>query len=64
MRKLSRSWDWVLPGLICLCPMGALAYYNAALEREVPHFESKRAGRHALVSESHRRTAVIPLARL
>ena len=63
MRKLGRWWDWFLPGLICLCPMGALAYYNAALEHEVLHFESKRAGRRALVSESPRRTAVIPFAR-
>jgi hypothetical protein len=63
MRKLGRWWVWLLPGLICLCPMGAMAYYNAFLEDEAPHFESKRAGRRALVSQSHRRTAVIPFAR-
>jgi hypothetical protein len=63
MDKRRRYWNWFLPGLICLCPMGALAYYNAALEHEVLHFESKRAGRRALVSESPRRTAVIPFAR-
>jgi hypothetical protein len=64
MRKLGRWWDWFLPGLICLCPMGALAYYNASLENEMPHFESKRVGRRAPVSESHTRTTVIPFARL
>lgn len=63
MRKLGRWWDWLLPGLICLCPMGALAYYNPSPENEV-HFESKRVGRRARGSESHRQTAVIPFARL
>ena len=64
MDKRRRYWNWFLPGLICLCPMGALAYYNAGPEHEVLHFESKRAGRRAQVSESHSRTAVIPFARL
>ncbi len=46
--------------------MGAIAYYNAGLEaeEEAPHYESKRAGRRALVSDAPRRTAVVPLARL
>jgi hypothetical protein len=66
MSKLGRFWDWFLPGLICLSPMGAIAYYNAGLEaeEEAPHYESKRAGRRALVSDAPRRTAVVPLARL
>ncbi|MDQ6876193.1 MAG: hypothetical protein M3082_00535 [Candidatus Dormibacteraeota bacterium] len=63
MSKLRRYWSWFLPGLICLCPMGALAYYNAGLEHEVLDFESTRARRRALVSESHSRTAVILRAR-
>lgn len=34
MRKSGRNWDWVLLGLIGMCPMGAIAYYNARAEEE------------------------------
>ena len=66
MSRMGRFWDWFLPGLICLSPMGAIAYYNAGLETEgaAPRYESKRAGRRALVSDALRRSAVVPLARL
>ncbi|HEV2034354.1 MAG TPA: hypothetical protein VGU71_09165 [Candidatus Dormibacteraeota bacterium] len=64
MSKLGRLWNWLLPGLIYLSPIGAIAYDNAATENEAPDYESKRAGRRALVSDAPRRGAVIPLARL
>ena len=34
MRKSRRNWDWLLLGLIGMCPMGAIAYYNARAEEE------------------------------
>jgi hypothetical protein len=63
MSKLGRFWDWLLPGLICLCPMGAMAYYNAAAETEARHLDSKRAGRRSLVSNSLMGAATIHVAR-
>jgi hypothetical protein len=63
MSKLGRLWDWLLPGLIRLCPMGA-AYYNAGAEEEAPHYELKRAGRRRRVLDAHRAAAVVPFARL
>jgi hypothetical protein len=66
MSKMGRFWNLFLPGLICLNPMGAIAYYSANLEAEdeAPSSELKRAGRGVLFSHAPRRTAVIPLARL
>jgi len=66
MSRTSRFWDWFLPGLICLNPMGAIAYYNAGLEAEgeAPQFESRRADRRALGSDAPRRRAIVPLARV
>jgi hypothetical protein len=64
MGKLGRLWDWLLPGLICLSPMGAFASNNAGTEKEAPPYESKSAGRPALVSDTHRGAAGIPLAPL
>jgi hypothetical protein len=66
MSRTGRFWVWLLPGLICLNPMGALAYYNAGLEAEIeaPHHESKGAGRRALVTDAPRRKGVVPLAGL
>jgi hypothetical protein len=64
MSKLSRFWDWLLPGLICLCPMGALAYYNATAETEAAPPESERAGGHRLVSSSVMGAALISVARI
>jgi len=63
MRKLGRWWDWLLPGLICLCPMGAMAYYNTTAETEAAHADSERAGRRSLVS-SLMGAAIIPVARI
>ena len=34
MSKWDGRWDWILRGLVCLCPMGALAYYTAGAEEE------------------------------
>ncbi len=64
MRKLERLWDWLLPGLVCLSPMGAIAYYNAVAEEEAPHPESARIGRLAPVSDELRGPVLFPLARL
>jgi hypothetical protein len=64
MRKLGRFWDWLLPGLICLCPMGAMAYYNANAETEAAHPDSERARRRGLVSNSLMGAAIIPVARM
>ena len=52
MRKLSRLWDSVLPGLISLEPMGALAYYQAVATIEPAQSESPRTRRLALVSSA------------
>ena len=37
MRKSGRNWDWLLLGLIGMCPMGAIAYYNARAAEEEQH---------------------------
>src|SRR3989442_2353823 len=42
MSKLGRLWDWLLPGLICLCPIGAIAYCSAGAEKEAPRDASPR----------------------
>jgi hypothetical protein len=64
MNKLSRLWDWLLPALICLCPMGAMAYYNSADETETAHPDSERAGRLGLVSGSPMGAGIIRVARI
>jgi hypothetical protein len=62
MSKLGRFWNWLLPGLICLCPMGALAYYNANATYDAPnHAASSR--RWDPVSHPLAGTTVIPFAR-
>ena len=43
MSEEGRLWDWLLPGLICLCPMGALAHYNAAADEEALHLGNHSA---------------------
>jgi hypothetical protein len=55
-------WDWVLRGLVCLCPMGALAYYTAGAE-EQRHDESPIVEQRAPVFFAPQRQVVIPLAR-
>ena len=52
MSKLSRLWDSVLPGLICLEPMGALVYYQAVATIEPSQSESPRTRRLELVSSA------------
>jgi hypothetical protein len=43
MSKLGRLWDWLLPGLISLSQMGALAYYIADCEEEEMRKEPMKA---------------------
>jgi hypothetical protein len=64
MSKLGRIWNWLLPGLMCLDPVGAIAYYSARDETESLRAESARAGRRASVPDAVRSAAIIPLARL
>jgi hypothetical protein len=64
MGKLGKWWDWLLPGLICLCPMGAIAYYNATAETEAAHPHSERAGRRSVISTSVMGAVIIPVARV
>jgi hypothetical protein len=64
MGKLSKWWNWLLPGLICLYPMGAMAYYNATAETEAAHPHSERAGRRSVISTSVMGAAIIPVARV
>ena len=63
MSKLGRFWEWFLPGLIYLCPIGAgaIAYCNTGAEGEASRHESPRLERPA--SGVPRRSVVIPLAR-
>lgn len=63
MNKLSELWDWLLPGLMSLCPDGA-AYYNAVSEQEASREESRQLEQRALVRDAVRNPAVIHLARL
>jgi hypothetical protein len=44
--------------------MGAVAYYNASAEHEVPHQDTASTGRRDLVSHRLMGAAVIPIARL
>ncbi len=53
MRRSERKWDWRLLGLINMCPMGAIAYYQArADEEQHEHLAPARATHHALMSEA------------
>ena len=63
MRRSDRKWDWLLLGLIGMCPMGAIAYYNARAEEEQrEHLAPARAQHHALVSETTPGPVVVQLA--
>jgi hypothetical protein len=63
MRKSDRKWDWLLFGLICMSPMGAIAYYNArADEEQHAHPAPARAPHHAVISETTPSPAVVRLA--
>jgi hypothetical protein len=62
MSKWDRRWDWILRGLICLSPMGALAYYTAGAEEQPPGESPKVAQRgHAYLAPQAQ--VIIPLAR-
>jgi len=63
MRESDRKWDWLLFGLICMSPMGAIAYYNArADEEQHQHPAPAPAPRHALISETTPGPVVVQLA--
>jgi hypothetical protein len=63
--KLGRLWESLLSGLICLSPMGAIAYYCAGADiYEAPNRTSKAGERRGLVSETLIGSTVIRLARL
>jgi len=64
MRNLGGWWNWLLPGLICLSPMAAMAYYNVTAETEASHPDSERGGCRGLVSNSLIGAAIIPVARI
>lgn len=64
MSKVGRLWEWLLPELICLSPMGAIAYYNACVAKEASRQESPREERRAVDSGALRGSVVAPLARL
>jgi hypothetical protein len=63
MSKTGRLLDLLLRGLICLSPMGAIAYYSACAESDSTPRDWARARRRALVSNPIKGAAVIPLAR-
>jgi hypothetical protein len=63
MSKLRRLPEWLLPGLVYLCPIGALAYYTAGAEQEPSQHESPRVEERALVFDALTGPRVIPLAR-
>jgi hypothetical protein len=64
MNRLVRLWDWLLPGLISLSPIGAIAYYNAGAAEEAAQPGVERAASRSFVSNARMGPAVIPLARL
>jgi hypothetical protein len=63
MSKLDRLWDWLLPGLISLSPMGAIAYHTAAAESETLRYTPTRVGRRAPIAGGRMGAAVTPLGR-
>ncbi len=62
MSNWDRRWDWILRGLVCLCPMGALAYYTAGAEDE-RHDESPRVEQRVPAFLAPQGQVVIPLGR-
>jgi hypothetical protein len=64
MSAQRRLWEWLLPGLICLSPMGAIAYYNADARQAAPVPEAPTAKRRAPISDAVGSAGVIRLVRL
>ena len=64
MRNLGRWSNWLLPELISLCPMGAMAYYNVTAETEASHPDSERAGRRGVVFDPLTGATIIPVVRI
>jgi hypothetical protein len=63
MKKPGRFWDWLQPGLICLCPMGALAYYTVQVVPDPSPDESRRIEGRVLDLVSKRGLPVMTSAR-
>lgn len=63
MSKVGRFWDWLLPGLICLSPMGSIAHYLEVAEIEMSHRQDASAPVRVVGSEPRRGAAAIPIAR-
>lgn len=64
MSKLGRLLNLLLPALICLSPMGAIAYYNSEFENEAEHPESAAAKQHPYFPDTLRGPVVVRLAQL
>lgn len=60
MSRWDGRWDWILRGLVCLCPMGALAYYTAVAEEKL-HVESPRVEQRTPAFFAPQGQVVIPL---
>jgi hypothetical protein len=63
MRKPGWLWEGLLPALICLCPMGAVAYYTATAEHEVPDQDPASTKRNDLASRPPTGLAAVSIAR-
>lgn len=63
MNQLGRLWDWLLPGLVSLSPMGAVAYYVAVVEEAALGDPATNVERRGLALDAPRTPVVIPLAR-
>jgi hypothetical protein len=62
MSKLGRLLDLLLPELICLDPMGAIAYYNSESENEAEHPEPAAARQRAHFPDAIRGPVVVQVA--
>jgi hypothetical protein len=63
MKKPGRLWDWLQPGLIYLCPMGAIAYYTVQVVPDPSHDEWRRTEGRVLDLDSKRGLPVMTSAR-
>ncbi len=55
MSKLSRLWNRLLPGLICLDPVAAIAYHLSLVEDGTAHLHERRQ---VLVSDVLKRRGI------
>lgn len=61
MSTIGRLLDWLLPRLICLCPMGAIAYHNADVAQGASM--ATGPGEHALLIHQRVRGVPTPIIR-